>query len=57
MAETTCLVCGKRFDPETDAKGGFKIFHETGWKVFDDIGCRNSFIGSPEKYLEPKSAS
>ena len=57
MAEQTCLVCGTSFDPDTDVKGGFKWMHEGGWYTFDDIGCRNKFIGTPKKYLEEAPAS
>ncbi len=57
MAEQTCLVCGTNFDPDTDVKGGFKWMHDGGWYTFDDIGCRNKFIGTPKKYLEGAPAS
>jgi hypothetical protein len=56
MPETTCLVCGKNFDPATDPKGGFKWMHDGSWFTFDDIACRNKFIGTPKKYLEPQNA-
>ncbi len=57
MAATTCAVCGKSFDPDTDPKGGFRWFYETSWQVFDDIGCRNKFIGNPKKYTEGEGDS
>ncbi len=53
MPETTCLVCGTVFDPATDPKGGFKWMHDGSWYTFNDISCRNKFIGNPKKYLEP----
>ena len=49
MAEATCMVCGKAFDPEK----GMKWNHEGKWLYFNDMGCRNRFIGNPKKYLEP----
>jgi hypothetical protein len=55
MPETTCLVCGKNFDPDTDSKGGFKWMQDGSWYTFDDIACRNKFIGTPKKYLEPQT--
>ena len=53
MPETTCLVCGTVFDPATDPKGGFKWMQDGTWYTFNDISCRNKFIGNPKKYLEP----
>ncbi len=51
MAEQACMVCGKDFVTET----GMKWHHAGTWYVFHDLGCRNRFIGNPEKYLEPAS--
>ena len=50
--EFTCLVCGKSFDEEKALKWN----HEGGWLKFDDMGCRNKFIGNPKKYLEAAEA-
>ncbi len=51
MAEQTCIVCGKTFDDEN----GMRWMHDGSWLVFDDMGCRNRFIGNPEKYLSEAS--
>ena len=53
MAE--CLVCGK---PVTDDdQNNFRWHHTDGkWYRFDDVGCRNKFIGNAEKYLNPEAA-
>ena len=33
----------------------YRWHHTDGkWYRFDDIGCRNKFIGNPDKYLEPR---
>ena len=48
MAEQTCLVCGKTFGDDKAMKWN----HAGQWLVFDDMGCRNRFIGNPSKYLE-----
>lgn len=53
MAETTCMVCGKAFDGDQ----GLKWNHDGKWYVFNDMGCRNRFIGNPAKYLEQAAAS
>ena len=52
MADQTCLVCGKSFTAEQALRWN----HEGDWFAFDDLGCRNSFIGKPEKYLKPEKA-
>ncbi len=51
MAEKTCIVCGKSFDEEK----GLRWMQDGSWYLFDDLGCRASFIGAPAKYLEQKS--
>ena len=48
MADQVCLVCGKSFGDDRAMKWN----HEGKWLVFDDMGCRNKFIGNPKKYLE-----
>jgi len=53
---TECIVCNKDFD-ETAEDAGFKFNWDGKWYNFDDIGCRNRFIGDPAKYLNPESAS
>ena len=58
MADVTCMVCGTVFDPATDPKGGFKWMHsDNNWYTFNDIACRNKFIGNPKKYLETAPAA
>lgn len=52
MAEQTCMVCGKAFD----SANGMKWMHNGAWYVFNDLGCRNRFIGNPAKYLEAQAA-
>ena len=52
MAE--CIVCGNAVDESDDTKN-FRWHHtDSQWYRFDDIGCRNKFIGNPEKYLNPE---
>lgn len=53
MAEQQCMVCGKDFD----ADKGLKWNHNGKWYVFNDMGCRNRFIGNPDKYLEAPAPS
>ena len=50
-----CMVCG---DPVSDDDASnFRWYHTDGkWYRFNDIGCRNKFIGNPEKYLNPEAA-
>ena len=48
MADKTCLVCTKVIADGKEMKWN----HEGKWLVFDDMGCRNRFIGNPKKYLE-----
>lgn len=48
MADQVCLVCGKSFGDDKAMKWN----HEGKWLAFDDLGCRNKFIGNPKKYLE-----
>ena len=53
MAE--CIVCGA--EVTDDDSSNFRWFHSDGnWYRFDDIGCRNRFIGDPERYLNPEEA-
>lgn len=52
MAEQTCMVCEKSFD----ADKGLKWSHDGKWYMFNDMGCRNRFIGNPEKYLKAPAA-
>jgi hypothetical protein len=53
---TNCLVCDKPVN-EDDSKN-FRWHHTDGkWYRFNDIGCRNKFIGNPEKYLQAQTAS
>ena len=42
----TCPVCGKAITPELEKKWN----QDGSWIYFDDMGCRNRFIGNPEKY-------
>lgn len=52
-----CIVCGKPVDEGDDQKN-FRWHHTDGkWYRFDDIGCRNRFIGNAEHYLNPESAA
>jgi len=48
MADQTCMVCGKAFDAEQ----GMKWNHAGTWYVFNDLGCRNRFIGNPDKFIQ-----
>lgn len=53
MAE--CIVCGKSFD--SNDPQAYRWNHTDGkWYRFDDIGCRNRFIGNPERFLSPQTA-
>lgn len=52
MADKVCLVCNKAIAEGKDMKWN----HEGKWLVFDDMGCRNRFIGNPKKYLDAASA-
>jgi Cu+-exporting ATPase len=54
MADATCIVCGKSFDAE---KVDYKIQHGGNWYHFNDLGCRNRFLGNPKKYLEPAESA
>lgn len=50
-----CIVCG--VEVTDDDTNNFRWFHSDGkWYRFEDIGCRNRFIGNPEKYLNPEEA-
>ena len=49
-----CIVCGKEFDES--GPEAFRQSHEGKWYRFNDIGCRNRFLGNPEKYLNPQAA-
>lgn len=50
-----CPVCGVVVTD--DDSSNFRWFHSDGkWYRFEDIGCRNKFIGNPEKYLDPEAA-
>ncbi len=52
MAEHTCMVCGKSFDYEDSMRWN----HDGAWYRFDDLRCRNKFIGNPQKYLQREQA-
>ena len=46
----TCIVCNKEFET---GENDFRWNHTDGkWYTFDDIGCRNRFIGDPKRFLE-----
>lgn len=48
-----CLVCGAAVSD--DDQQNYRWFHSDGnWYRFEDIGCRNKFIGNPDKYLNPE---
>ncbi len=50
-----CIVCGT--EVTDDDSSNFRWFHSDGkWYRFNDIGCRNRFIGNPERYLNPEEA-
>ena len=49
----SCPVCGNEITPEREKKWN----HEGAWIYFDDMGCRNRFIGNPEKYGTGAGAS
>ncbi len=53
MADKVCMVCNKVIAEGKDMKWN----HEGKWLVFDDMGCRNRFIGNPKKYLDAAAAS
>jgi len=49
-AMATCIVCNKEFET---GQNDFRWHHTDGkWYSFDDIGCRNRFIGDPKRFLE-----
>ena len=52
MADRVCMICGKPINDYNE----MKWFHENEWLAFDDMGCRNKFIGNPKKYLEAEKA-
>jgi YHS domain-containing protein len=52
MADQTCMVCGKEFGAEQ----AMKWMHDGKWYAFDDLGCRNRFIGNPDKFLQAASS-
>jgi hypothetical protein len=52
MADRVCMICGKAINDDNE----MKWFHENEWLAFDDMGCRNKFIGNPKKYLEAEKA-
>jgi len=55
MAEMTCMVCGKSWDPKATGLE-FRWNQDGTWYTFNDGGCRNKFIGNPKKYLAQASA-
>lgn len=52
MAALTCIVCGKSFEQD-DAKD-FRQNFDGKWYRFDDMGCRNRFLGNPQKFVNPQ---
>ena len=50
-----CIVCGETVSE--DDGSNYRWHHTDGkWYRFNDIGCRNKFIGDPERYLNPEGA-
>lgn len=52
MADKVCMVCNKVVGDGKEMKWN----HEGKWLVFDDMGCRNRFIGNPKKFLDAAAA-
>lgn len=52
MAALTCIVCGKSF--EQDDARDFRQNFDGKWYRFDDMGCRNRFLGNPQKFVNPQ---
>lgn len=50
-----CIVCDTEFDDQAE-ETSFKFNHNGKWYKFNDIGCRNRFIGDPSKFLNPETA-
>ena len=47
-----CLVCGRAV-PDDDQLS-YRWHHTDGkWRRFEDIGCRNKFIGNADRRLNP----
>lgn len=52
MADQTCMVCSKPIEAGKEMKWNFN----GTWYVFNDMGCRNRFIGNPTKYIEANAS-